>query len=144
MAIRMYEFTKPIADDRLQALFRALLKELAKGPAGQRPLVTEFSGRRQEDQYPLTTTSTWGSSTSGYRKTMIATADPRTESYVTSLRYETYGLPAGLRVEYEFSGKSPWTDPEAETGQGRLILSSDADEALAAVATLVEGTLGQP
>lgn len=138
MAIRTYDFTRPIADDRLQALFRALLKELAKGPAGPRPISTQFSGRREEDLYPLSTMSTWGSPTSGYRKTMIATADPRTETYITSLRYETYGLPEGVRVEYEFSGKSPWTDPEAETGQGRLTLSSDAEEALTTIVALVE------
>lgn len=140
--MRTYEIAKPIPDDRLQQLFRSLLKQFSTGAPNPRPYSTEVEGRREQDHYPLTATSVYGSPQSGFRKTMAATTDPATESYLTSLRYETYGLRDGIKVEYEFTGKAPWTDPEAEAGSGRLIVTGDSSGLEELVTTSVGGHLG--
>ncbi len=138
MSSRTYEIEKPIPDDRLQALFRGLLKEFAPGAPSARPYSTEVEGRREQDNYPLTPTSVDGSPQSGYRKTMSATTDPASESYLTHLRFETHGLREGIKVEYEFGGKAPWTDPETESGCGRLIVTG-ADSGLDELVRLAVG-----
>ncbi len=142
MPSRTFEFQRPIPDDRLQTLFRQALKELAAGSPNPRPIVTELSGRREDDRYPLSTTAVYGSPQIGYRKTMVATTDPETESYLTSLRFETYGLPNGVGITYEFSGRSPWTDPEADVGAGKLVLVGDAAETLTSLEALARKSLG--
>lgn len=144
MASRTFDFDKPISEDTLQQLFRAVLRAFCTSNLAPRPIVTELASRKRDDDAssPLTQTSTWGSLQTGYRKTMVAQADAPTECYHTSLRYETYGLPNGILAEYEFRGQSPWTDPDCETGRGRLTVTADGAERLPELEVLVRGQLG--
>lgn len=142
MASRNIDVRQPIPDDRLQAFFRAVLQEVSRGAPGTRPISSEMAGRRDQERFPLTTTSAWGSTALGFRKTMLATTEPATESYLTTVRFETYGLPGGVSVHYEFNGRASWTNPEAEQGIGQLAVSGDAEGMIDNIVALARGTLG--